>query len=1459
MKGLISKYRQNVSQPYKPRGILTLSGTLAALLLLPVIIFISNQAQSQRTSNAQEKPSKQEMSKETLAALGLYTLNNDEFALIKQETGEATGKKTTYTIDTGNGQTISYDTDKLLSLNIIKGNDKATNYIKSTDGIDIRNNLVASQDQNYAKHKIDPVLVKKLKKNETVGVIIRLNVPYDKYYEDKQSNEKVKEKNTQFENAKNKVGSKLSSKSQLKRDLKIINGISADLDLESLSALESSADVKKVELDGEMKAFLDTSLDQIRVKDVWGLVSSGGQSLTGVGQKIAILDTGVDYTHPDFGGCLGATCKVIGGYDFINNDNNPMDDHGHGTHVAATAAGKGSLYGVAPDAKIIAVKVLNSGGSGSWSQVISGINYAADPNGDGNTSDRVDVASMSLGGSGNPDDAVSFAVDNAAAAGIVFTIAAGNSGPSSSTIQSPGTARNAITIAASCKTSQIGSSSYCAGPIASFSSRGPLVWNGVDLQKPDVSAPGVLICAARWGTSFGTAPTCFDSQHTRISGTSMATPHVAGVAALIRQAYPGYSPAQVKQLLKTTARNLGVSANDQGTGEVDAKAAIPISSKVSATPNNWSVISDPSNKISTHQQNFSIKSNDAAINSLTVTSTSSISGVLITPSKSELQVGNGGTDNFDATLSIDNDLVKPGNYNLLIYLSQNGENKGLITIFLTVKPTFTVSPLSIDYGIDDPSLSSWTSEIKTLSVKNLRLDSPQTITIASSTYPNGISYQSPASVNVPANSTNTVDTKFVVNNSEAANDIYTGTLTLSNTTGKVIVGTKFVKFYVLTIQDSTLPGLTKAWPVIVHNRAGNNYYDYTYNGTRVFYLNTPGTYDVIVRYSFHTDPATGVYSDAVVFKEGVSVSSGQTTLNVSRTEAKNLVKTVPTDSTGTTGSLSTRDEEFIYNPDPQLFTHLLRTIGGTSDILATEYFSNTSNSYTYNRKHQSPQPEQKIHYYFGTFTGIQGNISFTNTQDSFKKVNIQWDIDQQTGQLQPLIYDGNNGFYHVYYNNNVLLSLPLTQTVYSLVPGNNGQFFGRVPFTDGGGYLFKADMTPVFTTDETIKRTTFEGIILPGTNGERTLYAGMGPSFWQGIFKNTATKLRLEPYYGTGIFVNSNNPGFLRQDFATKGYNQTTFGYYKDGTSIYSGIIPAYPNGNTAVWDYYTNAGKYEFRTDFPYKNKGQDMLAKVRATFDTANADPNPPAIKRLYTYTNGVRSEIYDPSGVNKIEVEFDPVLGELSTVGISFSADGLNFQPLTVENNSAVYSAFLPSTGTGKIALNLLAKDAAGNELSYTFELPKGVSNVPPPPTTPTPTNNPTLTPQPTNTPIPTNTPAPTPLPTQIPNTPTPTFLPQPTNTLAPADPPPAVTITNPVNGASIRRNSALNITASASDNIAVKRVEFYVNNTLKCSDTSAPYSCKYRLGSGIGAAYTIQAKAFDSLGQTAIHTIRIVSTK
>ena len=355
---------------------------------------------------------------------------------------------------------------------------------------------------------------------------------------------------------------------------KTFNGIALDISGEEAEEIKELDGVKEVYPNYIANITLMDSVPLIGAPEVWQLNDAQGNPITGKGVTIAIIDTGVDYTHPDLGGCFGPGCKVVGGYDFINNDNDPMDDHGHGTHVAATAAGNGDwdkdgileqgegLNGVAPDADIIAYKVLGSGGSGSFDGIISAIEHAIDPNQDNDFSDHVDIISMSLGGWGDPDDPMSQSVDNAVDAGVVAVIAAGNAG-GESTIGSPGTARKAITVGAADKQDSI----------APFSSRGPVLWKENVIIKPDIVAPGVDICAAQWDSAWDDRK-CYDDSHIAISGTSMATPHVAGAVALLKQKYPDWTPEEIKMTLRNTAVDIGEGVISQGYGRIDILESI---------------------------------------------------------------------------------------------------------------------------------------------------------------------------------------------------------------------------------------------------------------------------------------------------------------------------------------------------------------------------------------------------------------------------------------------------------------------------------------------------------------------------------------------------------------------------------------------------------------------------------------------------------------------------------------------------------------------------------------------------------------------------------------------------------------------------------------------------------------------------------------------------------------------
>jgi serine protease AprX len=291
----------------------------------------------------------------------------------------------------------------------------------------------------------------------------------------------------------------------------------------------------------------------------------------------AVIDTGIHAGHLDLD-----EGKVLAFKDFVGGRTAPYDDNGHGTHVAATIAGDGDartdrLYkGVAPGAALVGVKVLAADGSGTMANVAAAIDWVVQ----NKEAYGIEAINLSLGASGCSDgsDASSQAVDRAEAAGLVVAVAAGNEGPGTCTIGTPGAARGALTVGAMADMGQKGFSQ------ASFSSRGPTADGRV---KPDVSAPGVSITSAQTNTTNG---------YVAYSGTSMATPFVAGVALLMLDANRVLTPQAVKDTMRSTAIDWGRGGNnrtagsggadiDYGAGRLDAYAALKaVGASLSAPP-----------------------------------------------------------------------------------------------------------------------------------------------------------------------------------------------------------------------------------------------------------------------------------------------------------------------------------------------------------------------------------------------------------------------------------------------------------------------------------------------------------------------------------------------------------------------------------------------------------------------------------------------------------------------------------------------------------------------------------------------------------------------------------------------------------------------------------------------------------------------------------------------------------
>ena len=332
------------------------------------------------------------------------------------------------------------------------------------------------------------------------------------------------------------------------RQFQVVPAFAARVPAAALAGLRAAPGVAAVELDLEVAAH--------DYANVWGTVRVGApevhngawvgsgeqpQPIDGRGVRVAVLDSGVDYNHPDL------VHAYRGGYDFVNNDNDPWDDHSHGTHVAGTiAAGINGFAaaGGAPGVDLYALKVLNSSGSGSYSAIISAIDWSINNN--------MQVLNLSLGSSTDPGTTVRQAFDRASAAGLVVVASAGNAGSGSDTVGYPAKYESVIAVASTTSTDAR----------SSFSSTGPAV---------ELAAPGSSIYSTVPGGGYAT-----------YNGTSMAAPHIAGVAALLLEAGvvdfngDGRVNDDLRIIMQSTATDLGSAGRDNSFGYGLANAPLAV-------------------------------------------------------------------------------------------------------------------------------------------------------------------------------------------------------------------------------------------------------------------------------------------------------------------------------------------------------------------------------------------------------------------------------------------------------------------------------------------------------------------------------------------------------------------------------------------------------------------------------------------------------------------------------------------------------------------------------------------------------------------------------------------------------------------------------------------------------------------------------------------------------------------
>jgi len=379
----------------------------------------------------------------------------------------------------------------------------------------------------------------------------------------------------------------------------LVNVVTIEADKATINTLAKRADIKSIDHDEMRKMIVDPIIDenadnspnreitwnvtQVNSDDVWA------QGYYGAGVTVAVLDTGVNYNHQDLNDHLWTSPDYPNhGYDFANADDNPMDDHGHGTHCAGTVAGDGtagSQTGMAPEATIMALKILTADGGGSESFTWDGIQFAID--------NGADVLSMSIGWlhAWNPTrETWREAMGNCLAAGVVAAIAAGNEGaqqgayPIPDNVRTPGDCPppwlnpDQTLIGGTTATITVGATNSSDG-IAGFSGRGPVDWSSVTgyndyphqpelgLIRPDISAPGDGIKSLAHYSNTG--------YEAGWSGTSMATPGVAGVIALMLSKNYELTPAEIDQIIEENAAIPQTPKNNTfGSGRIDALESI---------------------------------------------------------------------------------------------------------------------------------------------------------------------------------------------------------------------------------------------------------------------------------------------------------------------------------------------------------------------------------------------------------------------------------------------------------------------------------------------------------------------------------------------------------------------------------------------------------------------------------------------------------------------------------------------------------------------------------------------------------------------------------------------------------------------------------------------------------------------------------------------------------------------
>ncbi len=1105
--------------------------------------------------------------------------------------------------------------------------------------------------------------------------------------------------------------------------------------------------------------------------DLWGLkkinMESAWQQTRGSTSVIvADIDTGVDRNHPDIAGNMWVnTAEIQGngidddangyiddyyGWDFLNNDSDPMDDHGHGTHTVGTIAASGNnnlgVVGVNWNSKVMALKFLGANGSGSSVGAVRALQYAADMG--------ARVSSNSWGCDCVTTyfyDAIRYEHER----GMVVVVAAGNT-ISDAIENSPAGLDRVITVAAS----------DASDRKAGFSNGG---------ERIDVAAPGVDILSARaTNNPMCTADKTVGGTYCRVSGTSMATPHVAGLAALLLAKNPALTNEEVRQIIRTSADDLGTAGkdNDFGYGRVNAGKTISNAFIKPLTP----FITSPLSRTTAYGSALTI--------------IGSIGGENFASYKVEM--GNGRT--VSEWKEIQNSTTQVNNGTLAtVQIHTLPEGYNIFRVTAT-----TTDGRSYQYQVND----IFVDNVESTLLNPVQHSSKGNIQIKGTAITkNGLaftSYRLEWGLGTSPSNWSTEGITLVNNGQQPVQNNILGTW---DTTGLMDGKTYSLRLVTTGANGVSVPDskvtlidqdLAQGWPMQFVAPQG-------YAADPVIPvlvdLEGDGTKEVVV-----TDLSNGIWA----YRKDGSVVPGFP-FRAGYGEVFDWhVNAVDLDNDGTTeligvaqkvGSMNSRiyivkSNGTAYAGWPTVILNLSAIFSDGVPAITDLDKNGTLDLITVDRDPINPKIA-RLHAFNLNGTELSG---FPKLHTYLE--NVQWN---GAVVLADLDKDGNTEI--AYGNDRKMYLYDNTGTLLPGWPYEAPLFNGTIPMfqnsaaagdIDGNGSLELITVAAErYCSNCNVQLFAFrkDGSIVTGFPLSSGLY------YYEPYIRHHTTSLA--DIDGDGkdeIFAGL-------QTIAI--FDETTKQILKNPVNADTQVAIADADGDGFV-----------------------DMAAGWKNELNITKLDGTPIFKKLLSTTQRGVHAPVLADLDIN----------GKADVSMTYFLTEYINN---VVRDSSTVYLYELPSTNTnGTIAgwPMFSANAARTGRVNVERIIPTAV------PVTQT------VTPLPTNTPtqVPTNTPVPTATPTRVP-----------TSTPVPETTPPSVTITSPVNNATVKKSSNTTINAIATDVSGIAKVEFYVNNVLTCTDTVAPYTCAWKVPSKARVLYTLQAKAFDTRGNSATHFVQVTS--